>query len=58
MPCTANIDAVHRRCHRAAVSIGSTVPVANTFTLHEAAAAHAASQTGHVAGRTVIVVVN
>lgn len=34
------------------------IPVANTFTLHEAAAAHAASQTGHVAGRTVIVVVN
>lgn len=32
------------------------IPVANTFTLEEAAAAHAASQAGHVAGRTVIVI--
>jgi NADPH:quinone reductase-like Zn-dependent oxidoreductase len=32
------------------------IPVANTFTLKEAPAAHAASQAGHVAGRTVIVI--
>lgn len=32
------------------------ISVANTFTLDEAPAAQAASQTGHVAGRTVIVV--
>ena len=32
------------------------IPVANTFSLYEAAAAHEASQAGHVAGRTVIVI--
>lgn len=31
------------------------IPVAHTFTLDQAAAPHAASETGHVAGRTVIV---
>jgi NADPH:quinone reductase-like Zn-dependent oxidoreductase len=32
------------------------IPVANSFTLKEASAAHEASETGHVAGRTVIVI--
>jgi NADPH:quinone reductase-like Zn-dependent oxidoreductase len=32
------------------------IPVANTFTLKDAPAAHAASQAGHIAGRTVIVI--
>jgi NADPH:quinone reductase-like Zn-dependent oxidoreductase len=32
------------------------IPVANTFTLKEAPAAQTASQGGHVAGRTVIVI--
>ncbi len=35
---------------------GLSIPVARSFRLDEAAAAHAASETGHVAGRTVIVV--
>ncbi|MFD9701440.1 NADP-dependent oxidoreductase [Lentzea sp. NPDC059081] len=34
------------------------IPVANSFALDQASEAHAASQTGHVAGRTVIVVRN
>lgn len=33
-----------------------SIPVANTFTLHDAPAAHQTSQAGHVAGRTVIVI--
>jgi len=32
------------------------IPVARTFILNEAPAAHKASQAGHVAGRTVIVI--
>jgi NADPH:quinone reductase-like Zn-dependent oxidoreductase len=32
------------------------IPVANTFSLEQAAEAQAANETGHVAGRTVIVV--
>lgn len=32
------------------------IPVASTFTLDEAATAHRASQAGHIAGRTVIVI--
>lgn len=33
-----------------------TIPVANAFDLHRADEAHAASEQGHVAGRTIIVV--
>jgi NADPH:quinone reductase-like Zn-dependent oxidoreductase len=32
------------------------IPVASTFTLKDAPAAHAASQAGHIAGRTIIVI--
>jgi NADPH:quinone reductase-like Zn-dependent oxidoreductase len=32
------------------------IPVANTFTLDQAPAAHELSEAGHVAGRTVIVI--